>query len=94
MTPKRTKQPSKQRNGGSLRQSIDRLTVESMETMIRWLMVSVFIYAATNWFLIPQFPGYVEHISILASLGIGGLGMIGFLMMKGSLVVDKLVSAR
>lgn len=69
--------------------SVVGLLVESGATMIRWLLLSLFIYVGTNWFLLPTFPAVpLAPLTVWSSLGIGGMLMVGILLLGRKLGLD------
>lgn len=46
---------------------------------LKWLFLSVFLFAAVNWFLRPTFPTIVQYVPVLnvwSSMGLAGILMI------------------
>lgn len=51
--------------------------------MIKWFFLTLFLFAAINWFLVPQFPEVakvVPHLSIWATAGLSAIVLVGMML--------------
>lgn len=53
--------------------------------MTKWLVLSIFVFAAVNWFVRPMFPEvaqHVPHFTVWASAGCAAIIMGAVLLLK------------